>query len=91
MNHCPRCENGEISMQDNFCKICGLLLNEECIHKTVQEELDREEAAAEATALKKCCMCNELGAGLELDDGILICETCAQIQSDLGHELSIED
>lgn len=24
MNVCPRCQNSEIEVEDNFCKICGL-------------------------------------------------------------------
>lgn len=52
----------------------------------LEQQLNEKIAAVGATA--KCVNCSEMTGILELDDGSFICESCAQIMSELGNELN---
>ncbi|WP_179865474.1 hypothetical protein [Bacillus sp. AFS017336] len=45
-------------------------------------------AATEVEQSKNCIICKEQIGQLELDNNEWICETCAQVMSDLGHSLT---
>lgn len=71
MQNCPRCKSSEINETDNYCKICGLDL--------------KEATAATAAYKRKCCNCSEYkNTDLQLENGKYICESCAQIMSELA-------
>lgn len=55
----------------------------------VEQKLKKAPAATEAKK-EKCCVCLKTNATLQNEDSSWICENCAQIMSEFGHELSLD-